>query len=131
MAGKQKGDANLNNLRKQLDQIVGKLQSIQRNINEMREAGKSAKQIYKEYGKELESLAAKEETLNKEIQERKKLTKDNADTFSKYVKLENQSNNKRKAIFKELSDIEQKAFKSSERQENRVLSNKTEETRLP
>ena len=115
MAGKQKGDANLNNLRKQLDQIVGKLQSIQRNINEMREAGKSAKQIYKEYGKELESLAAKEETLNKEIQERKKLTKDNADTFSKYVKLENQSNNKRKAIFKELSDIEQKAFKSSEK----------------
>ena len=54
--GKQKGDANLNFLRKELDQIVGQLQTIQRNIASMREAGKSAKQIYKEYGKQLEKL---------------------------------------------------------------------------
>lgn len=112
---KQKGDANLNNLRKQLDKIVGDLQTIQRNIQAMKEAGKSAKQIYASQGKQLEDLIKREEALNAEIEKRKELTKDEAATFSKYVQLFNASTRAQKKAVGELSEIEQKAFKASQK----------------
>lgn len=112
---KQKGDANLNNLRKQLDKIVGDLQTIQRNIQAMKEAGKSAKQIYASQGKQLEELIKREEALNAQIEERKALTKDNAATYGKYVQLFNASTRAQKKAVAELSEIEQKAFKASQK----------------
>ena len=120
---KQKGDANLNFLRKELDQIVGQLQTIQRNIASMREAGKSAKQIYKEYGKQLEKLQEDEEALNDLIEERKDLTKSQGDVFKKYIALKNASDREQKKITKELSDLEDKAYKRSEKSRNSGLKN--------
>ena len=118
----QKGDANLNNLRKQLDKIVGDLQTIQRNIQAMKEAGKSAKQIYASQGKQLEELIKREEALNAQIEERKQLTKDNADTYGKYVSLFNASTRAQKKAVGELADIENKAFKASQKAKNAGLA---------
>lgn len=120
---KQKGDANLNFLKKELDQIVGQLQTIQRNIASMREAGKSAKQIYSQYGKELEKLIDEENTLNDLIEERKELTKNEGDTYAKYVKLKKASDREQKKLVKELSDLEDKAYKRSEKSKQSGLKN--------
>ena len=75
MAGKKTEYSTLNNLKKQLDQIVGELQTIQRNIAAMREAGKSAKQIYKEYGKELEKLRQMRKHSTHQLRKEKMLQK--------------------------------------------------------
>ena len=77
---KGKGDATLGRLSKSLGLINSELQTIQRGIQLMREAGKSAKQIYTEYGKQLEKLIQDEAKLNEEIEERKELVKNEETT---------------------------------------------------
>ena len=111
---KKKGDATLGRLTKDLTKITGDLQTIQRNIQSMREAGKSAKQIYEQYGKELEKVISSEEKLNDEIEERKGLVKEQSGTYAKYVALQKNANKERTAAVKEYSDIEVKALKRSE-----------------
>ena len=112
---KGKGDATLNRLSKNLVSINSELQTVQRNIQNMREAGKSAKQIYAEYGKKLEEIIKLEEDLNDEIEQRKEEVKTNAQALEKYNALQKKATKERTAAVKQLSDIESKEFKKSEK----------------
>jgi len=118
---KGKGDATLGKLSKSLGLINSELQTIQRGIQLMREAGKSAKQIYTEYGKQLEKLIQDEAKLNEEIEERKELVKNESDTLAKYNTLQRKSTKERKDALKQLSDIELKEYKKSENVKNSGL----------
>jgi myosin heavy subunit len=118
---KGKGDATLGKLSKSLGLINSELQTIQRGIQLMREAGKSAKQIYTQYGKQLEKLIQDEADLNKQIEERKELVKNESDTLAKYNTLQRKSTKERKDALKQLSDIELKEYKKSENVKNSGL----------
>jgi len=111
---KGKGDPTLNRLSKNLVSINSELQTVQRYIQNMREAGKSAKQIYDEYGKRLEEIIKLEEDLNEEIEQRKEEVKTNAQALEKYNALQKKATKERTAAVKQLSDIESKEFKKSE-----------------
>ena len=118
---KGKGDATLGKLSKNLVSINSELQTIQRSIQLMREAGKSAKQIYDAYGKQLEKLIEDESKLNDEIEERKELVKNESATLEKYNALQRKSTRERKAAVSQLSDIELKEYKKSENVKNSGL----------
>ena len=118
---KGKGDATLGKLSKNLVSINSELQTIQRSIQLMREAGKSAKQIYDAYGKQLEKLIEDESKLNDEIEERKELVKNESATLEKYNALQRKSTRERKAALSQLSDIELKEYKKSENVKNSGL----------
>ena len=118
---KGKGDATLGKLSKNLVSINSELQTIQRSIQLMREAGKSAKQIYDAYGKQLEKLIEDESKLNDEIEERKELVKNESTTLEKYNALQRKSTRERKAALSQLSDIELKEYKKSENVKNSGL----------
>lgn len=118
---KGKGDATLGKLSKNLVSINSQLQSIQRSIQLMREAGKSAKQIYDAYGKQLEKIIEEEAELNSQIEERKQQVKNESSTLEKYNALQRKSTRERKAAVAQLSDIELKAYKKSENVKNSGL----------
>jgi len=118
---KGKGDATLGRLSKNLVSINSELQTIQRSIQLMREAGKSAKQIYEAYGKQLEKLIEDESKLNDEIEDRKELVKNESATLEKYNALQRKSTRERKAALAQLSDIELKEYKKSENVKNSGL----------
>jgi hypothetical protein len=118
---KGKGDATLGKLSKNLVSINSELQTIQRSIQLMREAGKSAKQIYEAYGKQLEKLIEDESKLNDEIEDRKELVKNESATLEKYNALQRKSTRERKAALAQLSDIELKEYKKSENVKNSGL----------
>ena len=118
---KGKGDETLGKLSKNLVSINSELQTIQRSIQLMREAGKSAKQIYEAYGKQLEKLIEDESKLNDEIEDRKELVKNESATLEKYNALQRKSTRERKAALAQLSDIELKEYKKSENVKNSGL----------
>ena len=118
---KGKGDATLGKLSKNLVSINSELQTIQRSIQLMREAGKSAKQIYDAYGKQLEKLIEDESKLNDKIEKRKEQVKNESATLEKYNALQRKSTRERKAAVAQLSDIELKEYKKSENVKNSGL----------
>jgi hypothetical protein len=118
---KGKGDVTLGKLSKNLVSINSQLQSIQRSIQLMREAGKSAKQIYDAYGKQLEKIIEEEAELNSQIEKRKEQVKNESSTLEKYNALQRKSTRERKAAVAQLSDIELKAYKKSENVKNSGL----------
>ncbi len=118
---KGKGDATLGKLSKNLVSINSELQTIQRSIQLMREAGKSAKQIYDAYGKQLEKIIEEEAELNSQIDKRKEQVKNESATLEKYNALQRKSTRERKAAVAQLSDIELKEYKKSENVKNSGL----------